>query len=232
MTLQINFFCDDEAVVKHFPPLPASKSIPDWYRELPLRLDDDELTARKYLESKNNTPFSIKGCVPVSDYLTSGYVIRASSDIAITPEKTGGEVQFFWSSPAATCESHAHQQCPVSMRGHRNHYIKIVTPWRIATPAGYSCYFYQPEFMLNENIRLLPAVVDTDGYNSPVNFPGVITADKTFTIHAGDPLMVVFPFKRQDWEHTVSLAPAPKNPVRNFFDRGYQKLFHNQKRYR
>jgi len=232
MTLQLNFFCDDEAVAKHFPPLPASKIIPDWYKELPLRLDEDELTAEKYYASGNNTPFSIKGCVPVSDYITSGYVIRASSDIVITPNKIDGEPGFMWSSPAATCYTHEHKQCPVSMRGQKNHYIKIATPWRIATPAGYSCYFYQPEFTFNENIRLFPAVVDTDGYNHAVNFPGVITTDKTFTINAGDPLMVVFPFKRQDWVHTVSLAPAPKNPVKHFFDRGYKKLFHEQKRYR
>ena len=232
MTQHIKFFSDDEVAVKHFPPLPASKTIPDWYKELPLHLDTEEFTASKYIDHGYHTQFSIKGCVPVSDYITSGYVIRASSDIVITPKKTEDESGFAWGSPRATCDVHYHKQCPVSMRGQRNHYIKLVTSWRVATPAGYSCYFYQPEFMLNENIRFFPAIVETDGYNHPVNFPGIVTAEKTFTINAGDPLMVVFPFKRQDWEHTVSLAPEPKNPVRHFLDRGYKKLFHTQKRYR
>jgi hypothetical protein len=232
MTQQIKFFSDDEVAVNHFPPVPASKSIPDWYRDLPLRLDDEVVTAQKFINSGYHTPFSIKGCVPVSDYITSGYVIRASADIIITPEKTGGESGFVWGSRQGACDVHQHKQCPVSMRGQRHHYIKLMTPWRVATPAGYSCYFYQPEFMLNENIRLFPAVVDTDGYNNAVNFPGVITTDQTFTICAGDPLMVVFPFKRQDWDHTVSLATEPKNPTAHFLERGYKKLFHNQKRYR
>lgn len=232
MTQHIKFFSKDEVAVKHFPPLPSSKIIPDWYRELPLRTDSEEFTAHKYADSGYQTHFSIKGCVPVSDYITSGYVIRASADIIITPEKTGDEPGFAWGSPEAKCDMHFHKQCPVSIHGQRNHYIKLATPWRMVTPAGYSCYFYQPEFMFNENIQLLPAVVDTDGYNSPVNFPGIVTADRTFTINAGDPLMVVFPFKRQDWEHSVELSVEPKNPVSHFLERGYRKLFHRPKRYR
>jgi len=232
MTQHIKFFSSDEAAVKHFPPLPASKILPEWYKDLPVRAHPAPETAQGYADRHNKTTMGIKGCIPVSDYMTSGYVVRASADIVITPERNGDVAGFYWSSPAMDVGGHAHAQCPVHMNKVRNDYIKIVSTWRFVTPPGYSCYMYQPEFFLNENIRLFPAVVDTDSYNCEVTFPGVVVADTTFTIHAGDPLMVVFPFKRQDWEHSVSLSASPKNPVAHFFERGYKTLFHSQKRYR
>lgn len=232
MSQNIKFFSDDEVAVKHFPPLPASKVVPQWFKDLPLRTDVEELTAEKYLKEQATIPMSIKGCMPATDYISSGYVIRAAADFAISPKPEQHPADFFWTSAGGKCDAHSHAQCPVSVRGRDRNYIKIMSSWRVVTPPGYSCYFYQPEFMFNEMLKLFPAVVDTDGYNNAVNFPGVITTDQTFTICAGDPLMVVFPFKRQDWDHTVSFAPEPKNAAAHFFARGYKTLFHNQKRYR
>jgi hypothetical protein len=232
MTQHIKFFSDDEVAVKHFPPLPANKMLPDWYKSLPVRMHAAPVTAQEHAEIAGKTTLGIKGCTPVGDYITSGYIIRAASDIVITPQKTDDLAGFYWSSPAAHVQFHAHGQCPVHINKVKNDYIKIENTWRVVTPPGYSCYMYQPEFFFNENIKFFPAVVDTDAYQNAVSFPGVVIASTTFTIQAGDPLMVVFPFKRENWDHFASFSVSPKNPVKSFFERGYKTLFHRAKRYR
>ena len=35
--MNIEFYSDDRAVVEHFPPKPANKVVPEWYKEMPLR---------------------------------------------------------------------------------------------------------------------------------------------------------------------------------------------------
>ena len=230
--MKIEFICDDPTIAEHFPPVPAVQCIPDWYKKLNFYLEGHRPTGKELMEAGVPKPsMSIRACVPVKDYLTSGYVIRAHADIAITPEQVGDEHGWWYASAHTKIDSHPHAQCPISMGKGKNAYIKIVTPWRVKTPKGYSCMYYQPYYLLEDKFQLFPAVVDTDGYNTnPVNFPGVILTAESFTIKAGSPLMVVVPFKRDAWRHTVRVEPEAKiNPVQLFLERGYKTLFNRKK---
>ena len=230
---KLEFFTNDPIAFKHFQPLPASKVLPDWYQDLPRYMNNAAKTDAKILYANENVvPQTIKGCIPVQDYLTSGYVIRAAADILITPETFGEYAGWSATSRDYKCETHSHQQCPVHIQGKKNQYIKLLNAWSVKTPNGYSCYFYQPELFFNPNIKLLPAIVDTDAFSDPVHFPGVVIAKSGFVIHAGDPLMIAFPFKRQDWKHTVALRDHVPSLSRRLFERGYQMFFHKQKKYR
>jgi len=232
--MNIEFFTDDDVALEYYPPLPASQMLPEWYKDLPRWYKPpSEFNAREVHALKNTIPQTIKACLPVMDYLTSGYVIRSPSDVMITPEEHGDTKGYWWSSQALACTSHAHQQCPVDIGGHKYEYIKLLNKWGVRTPTGYSTFFYQPDFLFNNRLKLFPAVVDTDRYNIPVSFPGTVLGDDTFIIKAGDPLMVAFPFKREDWMHSVyHKEKQPQNIIHRVFARGYQMLFHAPKRYR
>jgi hypothetical protein len=228
----IEFISNDEIAAKNFPPLPANKIIPEWFKKLPLLTDNDEFTAKKCHEYSAKKPMSIKHCMPVNDYMTSGYVIRSAADIVITPEKEGIYKSFTWCASEPFISAHKHEQCPIHIQKEKNHYIKILSNWRIKTALGYSCYIYQHDFFINDEMKLFPGIVDTDTYSNSINFPGVVTAKSTFLIKAGDPLMVVFPFKREDWAHKILIKEEPKNPLSRFLERGYKTLFHSPKHYR
>lgn len=233
--MDIKFITNDELAAAHFPPLPANKIVPEWYKKLGRYIyPDQEINASFIEQSNNRIPQTIKACVPVQDYITSGYIIRASADLVVTPEEYEGKVVFDWSSNEMLCDSHTHAQCPVKLKGQEHHYFKVKNTWVVKTPLGYSCYYYQPDFFFNENFRFFPGVVDTDMYTEePVNFVGTLTTKNSFIIKAGDPLMVVFPFKRQDWQHSVELTTAPLTSVtRRVFEKGYLSFFHKQKHYR
>ena len=45
--MKIEFTCYDESIAKNYPPIPASKIIPDWYKKIPLDLDYDENYVKK-----------------------------------------------------------------------------------------------------------------------------------------------------------------------------------------
>jgi hypothetical protein len=234
MTKLIEFTTTDEIALSAFPPQPASAAIPDWYRALPL-VASAECSYKEQYQHNFKTRFSIKGCVPVQDYLTSGYVLRLHTDVGITVEEVNGEEHVWWyTGDGPNCISiHNHVQCPVPIEGKKKTYIKFELPWVVTTPPGYSCLFYQPEFLFNENFRLFPAIVDCDTYGQQVNFPGYTLKHGSFKIDAGTPLIVVLPYKRDEWASKTELvSESQPNLIARYFERGYKKLFHNKKSFK
>lgn len=238
----IEFITNNKLALKYFPPVPAKKMLPEWYKNTPLIIEGiNPNDAKQMVQENNQTNFTIKGCVPVLDYLTNGYIIRADADILITPEnfdnsETAG---FWWKSFGGKLETHTHRQCPIHINNKKNDYFKWVNSFAVKTPKGYSCYFYQPELFMENKFKLFPAIVDTDGYNmQPIHFPGVILTKDSFMIKAGDPIMVVFPFKRDDWQSKIRLFNKKENnqlnagnPIYMFFSRGYKRLFNVKKNF-
>ena len=236
--MKIQFTTNNKLAELDFKPIPSKKFIPEWYKNMSLHLEGmDKSNAKELVSSNAKTTFTIKGCTPVLDYITSGYILISHSDILITPEISEDKKSksYWWRSNTSEIESHGHQQCPVKINNFKNEYFKFINPWSIKTPKGYSCLFYQPEYFMETKYKLLPAIVDTDGYIEPVNFPGVILSNESFTIKAGDPIMAVFPFKRDDWESEIRLKTEEEmqqpNRVMSYLERGYKNLFHNRKSY-
>jgi hypothetical protein len=227
--MNISFSTDNKVALEFFPPIPAKKFLPDWYKKASLHVC--ELNANM----NGATNLSVKGCIPLQDYITNGYIIRAGHDVILTPGTRGDIHTFDWRTPSGSFSIHPHEQCPVNMNEKKNDYIKVISNWSVETPSGYSCYFYQPEYFLEERFRLFPGIVDTDGYNAknncdPVHFPGLLTAKETIVIEAGTPLMVVFPFKREKWiANSYFHEPIRYRTVSAFISRGYKKLFHKTK---
>ena len=236
--MKIEFTTDNKLTELDFKPIPSKKFIPEWYKNMSLHTEGaDSFDAKKLVADGSKTTFTIKGCIPVLDYITSGYILIAHADILITPEISEDKESktYWWRSNTADIESHNHSQCPIKMNGYKNNYFKIVNPWSIKTPKGYSCLFYQPEYFMETRYKLLPAIVDTDGYSEPVNFPGIILSNESFMIKAGDPIMAVFPFKRDNWESEIRLKTEEEmkqpNRILAYLERGYKNLFHNKKSY-
>lgn len=240
--MKIEFYTDDARALE-YPPIPAKKLIPDWYKDMNEHVFDSRYKDDMKFQIMNeftNGIGTVKTCVPVRDYMTSGYIIRANVQSLITPEVTSDGSKIFWAKHAGgplKIEQHSHMQCPIKVNGYNNVYMKYPNSWRIRVPKGYSCLFYQPKFFFEERYSLFPGIVDCDDYEGEaINFPGVINTDKSFYIEPGDPIMAVFPFRRDDWESVVRpMTEAEwKKPsaVRTFLHSGYKRLFHKKKKYR
>jgi hypothetical protein len=237
---KIQFITNTENAKNFYAPIPLKKLIPDWYKEIGKYIVDKKLAEdAKYLLSEKYTsiPLTGKACVPLLDYITGGYVIRLQSDVLIKQEgidPTTGTPLWYWFAAAKdliNISYHLFEQLPIEIKGKRHVYLKFTPPWAVKTPKGYSCLFYQPEMFFEDRFKLFPAIVDTDTYNNPVSFPGIITTtEESFKIEAGTPLMVVFPFKREEWESEI--VSAKKSFIPRFMAQDwYKKIFHSRKSY-
>lgn len=234
--MKIEFFTNNNLAL-NFPPMPAKKFIPEWYKGMDMLIKDATWNAKNLVQRDAHTSYTIRGCVPVLDYLTSGYVLRAHSDILITPEKMEDDiVGIWWKSNGTSLETHAHKQCPVKIHNKKNDYFKFLNPWVVKTPKGYSTLFYQPEYFFNGKFKCFPAIVDTDKYNEePIHFPAFAQSEESFMVKAGEPIMIAFPFKREEWVAEVREATEKEstkvNALKSYMIDGYKKIFHQKKSY-
>lgn len=229
----IKFVCEDRDTTLLYPPVPSGKIIPYWYKTVPVELKK----LMNYID-QDGVP-TVKRCIPVLDYLTSGYVIKNSWEIIVKPVFKDGIKSF-----SLECNrdryvgAHPWHQAPVEILQNKCHYFKINQQWMISTPPGYSCLIYQPHYLFNEHFSMLPAIVDTDKHNDFIGLIGYLKIEKEFVISPGDPLVVIFPFKRQEWaseitfDSNVGKDTSFKYHLQGMWHGFYQKYFHSKKIYR
>jgi len=58
-------------------------------------------------------------------------------------------------------------------------HLNIKNPFGVKTPKGYSCLFVDPMHGDAKPFKCLPAIVDTDEFTTPLNFPFFL--DKNFS---------------------------------------------------
>lgn len=223
-----------------YPPIPMKKAIPNWYKDIPS--ETGPKSAAWYHKSNNNTNASIKKCIPVLDFMTSGYVLRTQSEILLSAELEDDNQIVYWrhaSPETRTVALHSHAQCPIKIGNERKVYFKFSCGFIIKTPPGYSCLFYQSPYFMNEGLELFSGIVDTDTYDAEVLVPGYIsTGFSDLVIPPGTPLMTVFPFKRDSWESVVHEKPQPPEGSRfkklneTWLSDVYRQFFRQEKEYK
>jgi hypothetical protein len=190
-----------------FPPEPAFKNIPDWYKDI-----ESYIGGEKKPTGDGNTTGTIKRCMPVFDVINAGYIIKTPADVYVSQKETFDELGnsmgkrpwYEWAN-FSLIAFHPVDQAPnhPNRNGHQESYPKWINPWSIKTPPGYSVLFVQP-FHRPSDFTILPGIVDTDTYSASVNFPFVLN-DINFEgiIPAGTAVAQVIPFQREDWQMSI-----------------------------
>lgn len=193
-------------------PIPALLNVPEWYKNL------------------QNSLFNktVKGCMPFLDSLTAGYILKIPQDFYINhnfdfviESKEKIKDAFYLASfhevkevlnakginLNASTEIHPSFQLKGSPLVDKNKnfpFYKILNPWKIRTPKGYSCLFVSPLNNSDDRFSIIPGIVDTDTFTNEINFPIVINSDKypilETIIKKGTPYVQVIPFKREKWK--------------------------------
>jgi len=211
-------------------PQPASKFIPDWYKNM-----ESYQGGKKVPTVESGTPATIKRCMPVFDAINAGYIITSPADVYV---KIKDGLQYFEWASFNLIGFHPIAQAPEHPARNEHAYPKWINYWSIRTPKGYSTMFVQP--MHRESLfTILPGIVDTDEYYAPVNFPFVINDPKfEGLIPGGTPIAQVIPFKRESWTMQFGGDKEIKEQADNatalntrFFDR-YKNMFRANKEYK
>lgn len=219
------------------PPIPASKLVPDWYKTL----NSYSSNKKEPLKEPAGVPTTIKRCMPVFDSITAGYILFTPYDVFVTQEQLeegSSKLQpyYHWKGNKFI-EFHPIGQAPnyPNNSGHTEAFPKFMNQWGIKTPKGYSTIVLQP--MHRESVfTILPGIVDTDKYDTAINFPFVLN-DINFSglIPAGTPMAQVVPFKRDSWKMNFGKEKDLKNAENTgkkigsvFFD-AYKDMFRQKK---
>lgn len=246
MTIELKFEYTNP-LAQLYPPAPAKKIMPDWFKNMSQYATPFEnkssVAAKELNEQQTDHYGTIKKCMPVTDYMTSGYILSNFIDISVTREwPTTEESVHILTKHSAKLDPiafHGPQQMPIPGVDPTSFIYKFVGFWTVRTPPGYSCLFYQPHYFYEDRFTIMPAIVDTDVFEEPISFP-FIWNDKShnrqdYVLEAGLPLVAVFPFKRDAYTHTISQKTNTTSRteilLRTVLDNMYKKFFHQKKRY-
>jgi hypothetical protein len=214
-----------------FPPKPAVKEVPDWYRDTPEYLGDEG----KKIPNNGSSAHTVKKCIPVFDAITSGYILYTQVDVQVTQQD--GLPYYTWASQNAI-DFHPIVQAPLHPLKNEAPYPKWMNPYAISTPPGYSVLFTQPMHR-QSMFTILDGIVDTDAYKATVNFPFVLNDVKwEGIIPAGTPMAQVIPFKRESWKHKIGSDKERTElnlvvkKLKTLFFNSYKRQFWTSKNYR
>lgn len=235
----VRFSTSNAVAFEHFKPAPVKTVMPDWFAKLAMKHAGAHTSAKDFIEKgldvKNlrSQGLTAKACMPMRDYMTSGYVIKTHADISFTVEEDAEGNENFWyvTTDSQAVQTHRNFQLPSTGDGVTRDYIKFINPWMVTTPPGYSCLFYPPEYLFEDRFQLFPAIVDTDKYDQAINFPGKLLKRGSFIVNAGTPIMCVFPFKRDDFTSEVVFGEEKASIMTHIISGAYKKLFRVKRSY-
>jgi hypothetical protein len=205
------------------PPVPAKKSVPDWYKESPAFNSNDY--------NKN----VLKQCMPFFDATISGYIQRTWTDIYIGFKD--GNLSF---DSAGEQEMLGHRENP-SLPVNDSYYpVEFIwkRKWSVKLPEGYSMLVTHPHNRLDLPFTTLSGVVDSDLFHhTPVgSIPFYIHKGFTGIIPVGTPMYQIIPIKRDSWQGEVekyneSDTLQKNNIMRRRFYGSYRDMFWKKKTY-
>jgi hypothetical protein len=219
--LKVEFIATNQIdLVRMNPPVPASKSMPEWYAK-----QNSYVEGVKRIQNSGIYNHTIKKCMPVFDVMSAGYIFQTICDFDV--ENDGENVSWKWSMDDFTAiESHTKPQfdsIPINKDDwHSDVAFKFINPWIMRTPKGYSTLFTMPFHQYDLPFFTLPAIVDTDKHPIAVNFPFLTKRGFKGLISAGTPIIQAIPFKRDDWYSDYIYEPIEKSAGE--FGKGSQKF--------
>jgi hypothetical protein len=212
---------EDYFALKEDYPTPIKLNIPEWYKKL----------------GHSVSNMTVKGCMPFLDTLTSGYLLKMPQDFHVRHNvenhhglkdsfqafglhnmsrllfekninlNTGSDVHFVSQIDGS----------PYVKKNKNLPFYKILNPWKIKTPKGYSCLFVPPLNNTDDRFSIIPGIVDTDTFPNYVNFPIVINGDKypilETIIKKSTPYVQIIPFKRDSWK--MKIKPREQEEIKN-----------------
>jgi len=193
-------------------PEPSTLNIPKWYKDLTHTVEKG----------------TVKGCMPFLDTLTAGYVLKMPLDYHLqhnvkregqrstfgttsVPRDINNELTKDLNLNRESANIHPIEQlskgCPYVQKNKDLNFHKILNPWIIKTPPGYSCLFLPPMNNQDDRFSVIPGIVDTDCHPTEINFPIVVNGDKypalDTIIKIGTPYVQIIPFKREKWKMKI-----------------------------
>ena len=242
MTTEVTFFTQYEELREAMPPVQASKFWPEWFKKQG-GAKNWELGSEKNGMAPDGSHQegyqTVKSCPAVLDVLNMGYIIPLWCDYKVKRIEKSQRVSqgIVWRMPAGPfnnmfgAATHPHEQMdaypfpPDTFEGT----FKLLNPWGVKTPKGYSCYVCAPHYNKHGNLEILNGVIDTDIYHElHVNTWFTAPLNEEITLNMGMPIVQIIPFKREEYKMDIKVGDprSMHNKVTQFIHNAMFKAQH------
>jgi len=179
---------------QRFPaPYPASRNIPDWYKDLQTEFTtagpDPEILP------------TIKRCPPFLEAIAGGYIIPLADDIQFRTDARGNLSYECKNDVVHTHDAGQYKGTPFASKV----IVKFINLWIIRTSPGYSTLLVPPMNRFHIPFLMLSGVVETDNWYLEIHFPAIaqLPPNAQYLMKRGTPLMQAIPFRRDQWQSQV-----------------------------
>lgn len=221
-----------EWIPKEYYPVAGVKAVPEWYKQMETNFAENKTEPHSVRETQ-----TIKRCMPVLDSITTGYILKLHTDILV--KDVDGVIGFEWANDTGDAITF---HLAYQLMNYKNLDLpyglpKLRNPWQIKTPKGYSSLFINPLHRPACGIKILEAIVDTDGYTNSVQLPFMVDEGFLGTIPAGTPIAQIIPFKRDSFRMEIgNLEQRTENDavqrlLRSTWINGYRNKWRANKDY-
>jgi hypothetical protein len=218
----------------NLPPLPASKIVPSWFKNIPPeRIDKDNIAAF----GRNNG--TVKKCIPYIDALTMGYMFVLPFDIEVSIKDNAKYLR--WQVEGQETFAHVEPEYRTMGIGVNNNLGPEI--WRltsypcIETPSGYSVLVTHPLNRYDLPFLTLSGVIDTDKLHQESSIAFYLNSSFSGILEKGTPIAQIIPFKRDEWSMDFS-EPYPdkiynkmKFDIKSIINRSYARQYWSKKKF-
>lgn len=193
----IEFITANKHVAEMYPPTPAYRSAPDWWRNTPGFAPENQ---RRFPHLRLRQDATVKTCPGIGDFLNMGWVLPLWGDFIIEAHEKG----FNWQ---ASCkDDEAGSFIPRELgagfprrTGDHTHVLKIMTPWQVRAAKGWSLLVLPPIYHTEIRFSVMPGVIESDRLpvlNAIAEWH--VPIGHAELLKAGLPLLHLIPFRRCD----------------------------------
>jgi hypothetical protein len=180
---------------KEILPRKYKNFLPDWWTNIPNSSEEIK---------------TVRNCPGISDLFSNIYVVPMWQNTSITflPKEeisvTYEEDAFAFPEWSLHPNSQMIDHAEVFMGDRQvTHTLKIVSPWAIVTPKGYSVLQIPLFYSMNPDYTPMAGIVDTDIFHES-NIPTMLHSNNEMIyFKKGTPLVGYIPFKREKFQETV-----------------------------
>jgi hypothetical protein len=201
-----------------YPIVPATEIDRSWWKNMKsyytieAPIHGDRKTRKEELST-------MKYCPGVYDFSNAGYIVPCFCDMIFY---VGEDQTITWKIPdwipPTIIGIHQKEQidsCPIAHgKNTGDAIVKISTPWYWETPKGWSTLVTKPFYNYANDFDICPGIVDSDldnMSNHQLNaFLRFNLTGEEIVFRAGQPLMQLIPFERQNTKLTITAKPDEK----------------------
>jgi hypothetical protein len=235
---EIIFREDTEFVKNTFTsPKPSYNFIPKWFKDTK-NFTNNKNDVLEFLK-KDETAATFKLCVPLTDTISSGYMITLPASIYVVND--GDKDKYIpllkWKVSWNLCDTQPQEtlgKYPVPYQ-HDSSFFRWILNWHIETPPGYSLWITHPSHRYDLPFTTINGFVDTDKHPNALLLPFFIKKGFEGLIEEGTPIAQIIPIKRENWiskkENFNSQKISSNDKIKIDYIRTYKKRYWSKKKY-